>query len=133
MEVEEREEDEERERVRQNTIGEMSVEASGQASRLEERNISGSFLGVPQAESSRIIPDMEKTLVEGQLDDIREQEEEVDRVSTCVDVDKTVEHARVEISESEQHEAGVQQDLQQVGEGQNLLPPVDILLQSTLV
>jgi hypothetical protein len=125
------EEDEVRER--QNTVGERSVEASGQGSRLEERNASGSFLGLPQAESSRIVPDMEKTLVEGQLEDIREQEEEEDRVSTRVDVDKTVEDARMKIFESEQHGAGVHQDHQQVGDGRDLLPPVDTLLQTTLV
>ena len=126
------EEEDDEERERQNTMGERSVEASGQGSRLEERNASGSFLGVPQAESSRIIPDTENTLVEGQLEEIREQEEE-DTVSTRVDVDKTVEDARVRISESEQHGAGVQQDLQQVVEGQDLLPSVDNLLQTTLV
>ena len=44
-------------------------------------------LGVPQAERSRIVQDMER---EGQLEDIREQEEE-DRVPTRVDIDKTPE------------------------------------------
>ena len=54
--VQGRQEDKERLRARQNTIGEICVEASGQGSSLVERK---SFFGVPQAESSRIVQDME--------------------------------------------------------------------------
>jgi histone-lysine N-methyltransferase SETD8 len=84
------------EKEKQKTTREMSVEASGQGSRLEDRNISGSL---PQSVSSRIIPVQEKTLVEGQLEDIRELEDTV-----------------------------YEQDLQPgVGEERDLLPPGDFL------
>jgi len=43
------------EREREGTVGEGSIEVSGQGSRLEDGSRRGSFLGVPQAESSRIV------------------------------------------------------------------------------
>ena len=82
---------------------------------------------------SRIIQDMEKTFGEGQLEDIREQEEE-HRVPTRVDIDKMpdIEDSVAKIVESDPQVAGVQHDPQHGGEGRDFLLP-DVLQQFTLV
>merc|ERR1719427_970141 len=48
---------------REGTVGEGSIDVSGQGSRLGDRIRPDSFLGVPQAESSGISPDLEGGLV----------------------------------------------------------------------
>ena len=86
-EVAERVEDAEEERERLDLRREEGVEASGQGSRREDRNVSGNFHGLPQAENIWIVEDQEETLLEGQLEDIREQEE--DNMSLPVHLNKT--------------------------------------------
>eukprot|EP00092_Neocalanus_flemingeri_P026355 GFUD01028571.1.p1 GENE.GFUD01028571.1~~GFUD01028571.1.p1 ORF type:complete len:567 (-),score=207.89 GFUD01028571.1:217-1917(-) len=77
-------------RERQTGVGEGSVEASGEGSRMEERNLSGSFVVPPQFESSRIGVEQEE-MADRRLPDVREEEEDsrADNLPTAPDLDKT--------------------------------------------
>eukprot|EP00092_Neocalanus_flemingeri_P017179 GFUD01018580.1.p1 GENE.GFUD01018580.1~~GFUD01018580.1.p1 ORF type:complete len:560 (+),score=197.09 GFUD01018580.1:2-1681(+) len=74
---------------RQTGVGEGSVEASREGSRMEERNLSGSFVVPPQFESSRI--GVEQEMADRRLPDVREEEEDsrADNLPTAPDLDKT--------------------------------------------